>query len=295
MMGEVSAGRRALEVAPLAPGTRHTSDQSQDPARRPTTPHAPLPDAFQNHQAETDFALDTDHFVKNLRCARRGAAGGVSGIVIAASGRQLFEPMSDFRSVGLRSATRTSTQTYWASSSDSLARRHPLVAAQWDGHPEMLFLGASAEARREFVGVMGFEQPSWQAASEEPGHPGNRRTSNQEPCVAGGSGMKLAPEWQGELFEQGPAHVKSSRQVAKIAGALALSFAPTNCAATLPSHLFRVILLRRLRQARPLCARWPMWPCSHARVLNWRGVALESILAKICREVRQRVRTKVIV
>ena len=59
MMGEVSAGRRALEGAPLAPGTRHTLDQLQDPVRRPTTPYAPLPDALQHHRAEMAFALDT--------------------------------------------------------------------------------------------------------------------------------------------------------------------------------------------------------------------------------------------
>ena len=65
---------------PLAPGPQHTLDQLQGPVRRPTTPYAPLLEALQNHQAGTVFVLDKDLFVKNLRCARRGAAAGVSGI-----------------------------------------------------------------------------------------------------------------------------------------------------------------------------------------------------------------------
>ena len=43
LMGEVSAGRHALEGAPLAPGTQRTLDQLRDPVRRPTVPCAPLP------------------------------------------------------------------------------------------------------------------------------------------------------------------------------------------------------------------------------------------------------------
>ena len=41
-MGEVSAGRHALEGAPLAPGTQRTLDQLRDPMRRPTVPYVPL-------------------------------------------------------------------------------------------------------------------------------------------------------------------------------------------------------------------------------------------------------------
>ena len=50
MMGEVSSARHALEGALLAPGTERTWEQLRDPVRRPTTPHAPLPEALQNHQ-----------------------------------------------------------------------------------------------------------------------------------------------------------------------------------------------------------------------------------------------------
>ena len=47
MVGEVSSGCHAMEGAPLAPGTQRTLEQLRDPVRRPTTPHAPLPEAHQ--------------------------------------------------------------------------------------------------------------------------------------------------------------------------------------------------------------------------------------------------------
>ena len=78
LMGEVSAGRHALEGAPLAPGIQRTLDQLRDPVRRPTVPHAPLPQPILQHQAERPFALDKELFLKNLKRARRGAAAGPS-------------------------------------------------------------------------------------------------------------------------------------------------------------------------------------------------------------------------
>ena len=72
MMGEVSAGRQALEGAPL--------DQLQDPVRRPAVPYSPLPEAIRNHQAEIAFSSEKEIFMKNLKCARRGAAAGPSGM-----------------------------------------------------------------------------------------------------------------------------------------------------------------------------------------------------------------------
>ena len=45
-----------------------------------------------------------------------------------------------------------------------IRRRHPTVAGQLvnqlQGHPETPFLRAAAEARRELMGVMGFEPPT---------------------------------------------------------------------------------------------------------------------------------------
>ena len=94
MMGEVSSGRHALEGAPLAPGTQRTLEQLRDPVRRPTTPYTPLPEALLSHQPELAFELDKDLFVKNLKCARRGAAAGPSGMMTEHL-RPILENVSD--------------------------------------------------------------------------------------------------------------------------------------------------------------------------------------------------------
>ena len=89
--------------------------------------------------------------------------------------------------IGLRSAARTSKPACWASWGDSLAmirRRHPIVADQLvhqlEGHPETPFLRAAADTRRELIGVMGFEPPSWQATSHG-ARPPHREPEDVEP------------------------------------------------------------------------------------------------------------------
>ena len=78
----------------MAPGTQRTLEQLRDPVRRPTTPYAPLPEALPSHQPELAFELDKDLFVKNLKCARRGAAAGPSGMMTEHS-RPILENVSD--------------------------------------------------------------------------------------------------------------------------------------------------------------------------------------------------------
>ena len=96
---------------------------------------------------------------------------------------------------------------------------------------------------------MGFEPPSWQAIlMGRTLLTGNLRTWNQALCDAVGS-MRHAPELRGVTGGN-----FSHTQGGGGAGAV-LSVAPTS-RETLSPHLFRVILLRRLRQALPLCARW---------------------------------------
>ena len=80
---------------------------------------------------------------------------------------------------------------------------------------------------------------------------------------------------------------------------------PTNRETTIPSHLFRVVLLRRLRLDHPLSVRCcpcgrPLDPCGHNRAAcagrdTWAAYALESIVARICREAGGRVRTNMMV
>ena len=79
-MGEVSSARHAMDGEPVAPGTQRTFDLLSDPERRPTEPYNPMPEFLQNAQAETPFMLDKAKLLKNLKCARRGAAAGPSGM-----------------------------------------------------------------------------------------------------------------------------------------------------------------------------------------------------------------------
>ena len=90
------------------------------------------------------------------------------------------------------------------------------------------------------------------------------------------------------------------------AGAV-LTALPTGRETTIPSHLFRVILLRRLRQPLPFTGRacrcgrlfdpngHHRAACARPGVLGRRGFALESAAARICREASGRVRTNVFV
>ena len=66
VMGEVSAGRHALEGAPLAPGTQRTLDQLRDPVRRPTAAYAPLPEALLNHHAERNILDGQDTLLERI-------------------------------------------------------------------------------------------------------------------------------------------------------------------------------------------------------------------------------------
>ena len=66
MMGEVSAGRHALDGAAVAPGTQDTLNQLR---RRPQVPREPVPPELM--RSENLFTLDHDLFTKNLKCARR--------------------------------------------------------------------------------------------------------------------------------------------------------------------------------------------------------------------------------
>ena len=200
--------------------------------------------------------------------------------------------------IGLRSAARTSKPAYWASWGDSLAmirRRHPVVADQLvhqlEGHPETPFLRAAADTRRELLGVMGFEPPSWQAMSHG-ARPPHREPEDVEPgTVRSGwqheACSRVERRHRRELFSHTPAQVRAlvRSQGGGGAGAV-LSVAPTSRETTLSPHLFRVILLRRLRQALPLCARWCRCgrlldshghhraACAHAGMLSRRGTLL---------------------
>ena len=64
----------------MAPGTEATRAALMDPAKRPPAPREPLPRHLAEAVPATRFDLDPVLFSQNLRCARRGAAGGPSGM-----------------------------------------------------------------------------------------------------------------------------------------------------------------------------------------------------------------------
>ena len=79
-MGELSAARLALEGAAVAPGTRATLAALQDPERRLPVLRDPIPPDILNMNPVEQFSLDIEVFTSNIRSARRGAAGGPSGM-----------------------------------------------------------------------------------------------------------------------------------------------------------------------------------------------------------------------
>ena len=81
-LGELSSARQALEGAEVAPGDRSTLAALQDPVRRPAIPRDPLPGDLLTHVPASIFELDKGKFSKNLRSARRGAAGGPSRMTV---------------------------------------------------------------------------------------------------------------------------------------------------------------------------------------------------------------------
>ena len=64
----------------MAPGTRSTFDPCPTQSGAHQEPHNPMPEFLQNYQAETPFMLDKAKLLKNLKCARRGAAAGPSSM-----------------------------------------------------------------------------------------------------------------------------------------------------------------------------------------------------------------------
>ena len=80
LLGELSAGRQALEGATIAPGNLSILRELTNPFRRPAAPREPLHEDLTRYVPEHDFQLDPDVFLANVRSARRGAAAGPSGM-----------------------------------------------------------------------------------------------------------------------------------------------------------------------------------------------------------------------
>ena len=93
-LGELSAARRALEGAVMAPGTLATLSELTNPIRRPPRPRDPVP--VEILEMEPDVQLDDNLCAKNIRIARGGAAPGPSGM----TSEHLFPLLESDRTLG---------------------------------------------------------------------------------------------------------------------------------------------------------------------------------------------------
>ena len=79
-LGEISSARQALEAAEIAPGNVFTLNSLTNTDRRPDVPRSPLPESISTFVPATTLPLEKERFIKNLRCARKGASGGPTGM-----------------------------------------------------------------------------------------------------------------------------------------------------------------------------------------------------------------------
>ena len=75
------SARHVLESSPVDPGDEATKKILTDDARRPSKPRSELDPGIAGLDLEVPFDLDVDKFLHNLRTARKGCAGGFSGMM----------------------------------------------------------------------------------------------------------------------------------------------------------------------------------------------------------------------
>ena len=227
--------------------------------------------------------------------------------------------------LGFRSAARLAPAAYWASWADSLAmtrQRHPQTADRMVQELERGGEGLApclreAAAAAESLRDAGFDNcPTWQAVSNG-ARPEQDADGDREHAFEPGGQSR---GWQSQAAEHEDA--KEHRQLlasldpasralllsqAGPMAARALTVLPTAPETKLEAHLFRVVLLRRLRMPLPYSAcrcrcRRVLDPlgdhrsaCGNAGVLGPRGFPLEKAAARVCREAGARVATNVFV
>ena len=213
--------------------------------------------------------------------------------------------------MGIRSAFRTREAVHWASWADCLAMvraRHPIVAARiiWEmGRFTPVACLEDVQACALALGAVGIELPSWSELANGARPLPSRGHAEDQPRHG----------WQREVSKKVEQHFKDSRllptmtepeQALLRSQGGPLAAAPFTCCPTdrlfrIEPQCFRVLLLRRLRLPLPLsqrtcrCGR-PLYifghhcaACAAASVLGRRGFAIESVVARICREGGARV------
>ena len=156
--------------------------------------------------------------------------------------------------LGFRDGVRISPTAFWASWADSLGMikaRHLQVADTitqgLNGEAAAPTSRAAASARHNLIGVQGFEPPSWETLA------------NGVRSVTVGSMKLLLLEKEFRELHLMPhlaGHEKALvRSQSGLFAGMAFSSAPSSHLQRIDSHLFRVLLLRRLRLPLPLSAR----------------------------------------
>ena len=215
-------------------------------------------------------------------------------------------------SLGLMSATILAAPAYWSSWADTL----PVLQAHLPELTHQILeqlnhsqappaLQAAADAART-VAATGWEPPTWAAiASSQTQAPAPPPAPGEGPFARGWQhkASTTAHAWlKAELFNAIPPASQAliTSQSGPFASRAFTTIPYTNDFAY-PSHLFRILLLRRLRLPLPLFARTCRCrrtfdslgdhraACAQSGVLRSRGGPLERAAARVCREAGARV------
>ena len=213
--------------------------------------------------------------------------------------------------LGLMSASQLSTPAHWASWADAmpvLQRQLPSVATTilqaLNNLDEAQPCIQAAQAAHQHIHAHGWEPPSWQQVLEQ------QPPQTQAEAFTG----PTQPGWQQHasvpFHRTARAGVYNSIDAASQAlldsqtgpfASRAFTTIPYTTDTTYPDHIFRILLLRRLRLPLPLTERAcrcrrdlnPLGDhraaCARAGVLRSRGVPLEQAAARVCREAGARV------
>ena len=134
-----------------------------------------------------------------------------------------------------------------------IRKRHPEVALvrQLNGVDACPSLHAASRAARELTVVEGFEPPTWDALA-------NGLRPSQEPSVVGNMRphRRVERQFRIGMMERKAEHEQAlfRSQSGPMAG-MALTASPSSFSTRIDPHLFRVILMRRLRLPLPLSVR----------------------------------------
>ena len=235
---------------------------------------------------------------------------GVDGLPDRA--RRIAQLPLSLGGLGLVSAVQTSVSAYWASWADCLPvlGQHLPPAAQAflrdleAPAPHVPCLRAAATTRAE-LSLADWTPPSWRELCDGVPAP-TLQEDGPSTFVRGWQGAaasavarRQCEQLLSTLDPSSEALLRS--QQGPFASRFLTTPVPTCPALSYPSHLFRVLLLRRLRLPLPLSQRYSRCrrpldslgdhraACARAGVLQSRGCPLERAAARVCREAGARV------